>query len=271
MAELFEEIGPQGHLSEGPAGQPGPARHVGLFSCLSVLALLTAASAGLSGQAAGPVPKGKEVQKEVLPDEPHELKRVRPIPALIVEQGRLQFRYARELLAAGRLPQALEQLDRFLLIYPGHPWRFFGFSDRARALERLGRTREAVIAHKAAYREAHNRERGTLAYLRAGRLLAELGQEAEARAIFLEIMRVRPASRAARLAEIELRSLRFLDGTQPGPEPERRSQTPAASSDDKGKEGPPAPTGEAPAREPLQKEAPVESPKDPDAGKKTPV
>ena len=253
----------------GPVRSPAPAPRVALI--LSIV--LVVASWGLRAQdapAGGAGVAPKRVEKEVLPEEPHETKRIRPLPALIEQQGRLQFRYARELFAAGRLPQALEQLDRFLIVYPGHSWRFFGLSDRARALEGMGRTREAIAAHKAAYREAHNRERGVLAYLRAGRLLAELGREADARDIFLEITRSRPASRAARLAEIELRALRFLDGTQPGAEPERGSRTPVAPSGEKGKEGPPVRGGE-PDEPDLRKDAPAEPPKDPEAGKKTPV
>ncbi len=237
---------------------------------LWVALLIGPASSAVRAQAAGqgPGPQKPAVVKEVLPEETQEVRRLRPLPALIENQGRLHFRYARELLAAGRLSSALEQLDRFLLVYPAHPWRFFAHSDRGRALERLDRKEEAVRAYRAAYREAHNRERGALAFLRAGRLLAELGREAEAREVFVQIVRTRPASRAARLAEIELRALRFLDGAPAPAEPERGSQDPAPKGENPSKEEKPAEGGERPARDVPKGEAPEEAPGDVPAGKK---
>lgn len=200
----------------------GAARTLPAFGL--IVFVISVALAQPFALSAAPAPGAKaEPLKETLPAPTQEDGRRAALPGLIAEQGRLHLRYARELRAGGRLRDALEHFDRFLALYPGHSWRFFAYRDRGRTLEQLGRAAAAIDSYRSAYLEAHNRSRAAMAFLRAGQLSAEIGKVPEARRIFTRIIGLHPASRAARLAEIELRSLRFLDAHSPRSQPERGS------------------------------------------------
>lgn len=140
-------------------------------------------------------------------------------------QGRLLLRYARELHAVGYRKRALELIEHFLILYPGHPWEFEALQEAGDIQRETNHSEEAARYYMRAFRHSMNSEKGALAYLQAGKILAEKGRIRDAMAIFDEIIHLFPESRVSLLADIEKRSLRFL------PHESRPSANPESSGE----------------------------------------
>ncbi len=126
-------------------------------------------------------------------------------------QAGIHFRYARELHADGYLLRSLSSYSDFIILYPEDPNAYEAHLETGKILRELGRLEEAASWFLKAHRQGHNQEKGDLAYLEAGRTMLESGELDRARSIFSELIRSRPATRVARLAEIELKSMISLN------------------------------------------------------------
>ena len=93
---------------------------------------------------------------------------------------------------------------------PRHPDFQKALWEKGLVLTGLDRRERAVRTFVRSYRVSRNSEIGIFSYFRAGKLQAGLGRHGKAAAIFREIIKNRPSSLAARRAEVELNSLRFL-------------------------------------------------------------
>ena len=148
-----------------------------------------------------------------IPEEAFETHRLSQLNAERENEGKLLFQYARNLHASGLLRRSLDLFENFLILYPDHPWTFDALNECAEIYLKFSRTRDAVEYYKQSFRAAHNREKGDLAYLQAGKILSDMGEAKEARRIFKELIELKPASRVAQLAEVELNAIRFLSET----------------------------------------------------------
>ena len=146
------------------------------------------------------------------PGEAHEKIRLRKFRKHKENQGKILYRYAREVHAGGNFPRALRAFQEFIILYPEHIWAFDALQETAEILQKMERPGEAADYFIRAYRRAHNERRGGMAYLKAGRILAEMGRTRRARRIFQELQGWKRFSDISRLAQIELNSIRFLDG-----------------------------------------------------------
>ncbi len=196
------------------------------------------ATLSLSAQTApGPAPRRAPVNpNRPVPGETHEAKRLKRLSKVRIRLGQLHVRYARELHSVGKLRAALRSFDDFLILYPKHDWVFYALRESADIYLKLSRPRIAVDYLRRAYRTAHNEERGALAYLRSGKILAEMRRTAEARRIFRELAyKWKRDSRVSRLALIELKSLRILDGNRTTTEIDRSPGSGGSNLPEKGR------------------------------------
>ena len=184
-------------------------------------------AAGDSSQpaAAAPAQGRANSSADTLPPTQEE-RRIPNIRAELAKQGRIQFLYARELHSDGYLNASRDRLQNFLELYPDHDLYFEALRELASVLKDMNRTEEAAGVFLRAFRSAHNREKGDLAYLEAGRLFIETGDLERARSIFSELIRSRPSSRVARLAEIEMKTLNMMDSGQDESVENRENETP---------------------------------------------
>ncbi len=144
----------------------------------------------------------------------------------IEKQGERMYQYGLSLFSGGELRRSLDLFHDFLLLYQNHRRLFQVQMHMAEIQEKLDRPRKAVEFYLRAYRQEQNSRRGAMAYLKAGRILAELGEKERARKIFSRLIEKRPFTRISRLASVELKSLRFLDVYEEGLDAvENRSRT----------------------------------------------
>ena len=174
-----------------------------------------------------PEPWSERPRDRTVPPPTQEDQRRPNLETMRDSQGRILVRYARELAATGRLVQALDRYRNFLVLYPRHEWRLEALMGAAEILLEQDQVEEAIGYLEQAYRAEPHRERGALAFLRAGKLHAEMGDFDRARRIFSRLVERKPTSRVERLASIELNSLGFLDSKTRGGKTGGSEQTPA--------------------------------------------
>lgn len=124
-----------------------------------------------------------------------------------VSEARRRIIYIRELVADGHNQRALQSLEDFTIIYPVHKHLHNIYQLSGQAHESLGSSMLAVAAYKKAFYHARDEARGLNAYLRAGKILAEIGHSSKAAEIFRHISSLRPSSAYSKQAEYELNSM----------------------------------------------------------------
>jgi tetratricopeptide (TPR) repeat protein len=193
--------------------------------------------------------------------------------------GENRFRYAREMFADGYLERARQLLEDFLILFPAHGRRFDALQILAQIESERDRPEGALAAYRRAYAETPGDDRGLEAALRAGRILAGLGRNAEARQLLQDVQRRKPDSRIARLAATELRALELpvgYDGLSDRPDSGETAGPDAGANSDRGlldgtdrvptNGGKPAESGVSPVEssdpggESLDRASPAESP-----------
>jgi len=126
------------------------------------------------------------------------------------EQAEILFRYGSELRASGNLERALDLFEDFLILYGDHT-RAFDVHIAIAEIHQSMKQYDGAISHFELAREMFpEQERGIEAYLKMGRVYAEIGESERARTIFNEIAASRPFTRLAKLASMELSLLRFV-------------------------------------------------------------
>ena len=146
----------------------------------------------------------------------HEAKRLKRLKKVRENQGTILFRYARELHSMGNLKHSMHNIELFLILYPEHSRVFEAIKEKGEILLKMNRPKNAADCFIMAFKNAHNEERGALAYLKAGKILVEVGKWQRARDIFSSLIRWKPSSRISKLADIELKSLHLITGDMSG-------------------------------------------------------
>ena len=140
-----------------------------------------------------------------------EEKKAALLRAVNQKNGEYRFKYGMELLASGLTERGVQVLEDFIVLYPGHAREFEVRATLARSYWNTGRLPLAEEMFQSAYELDPASNRGSLALVELGRMLLNTGKRQRAIDIFEKIMLEVPETEGARIASIELNSLRILD------------------------------------------------------------